>query len=277
MSTIAERFRRAVALIKQQQAQLEQQKETTAAQLVGQLMASEDIVKAIVANRLSADDVVAAVQQINLPAPHVQVTVPDVHVPEITVPPIVVPDIVIPEIKIPKIPAPIIPPIKVPKPAVTVNVKVPPIKVPLIKLPTITVPPADVQVTFPETMDVRAVKPLPVTLYDTDGKPSLPGTGGARVTSVDLKRSTKGRYGAVAVATTATQVMAEVPGRRAITITHESDDPVYLGFDEYVTTGTGFPVVANQIYGFGDYVGQVYAIISPGAGSSTISLRYQEV
>lgn len=120
---------------------------------------------------------------VNVPAPKVEVTVPDVIVPEIKMPEIKAPDIKIPEITIP--------PITVPKPEVTVNI--PPIKFPKPEKPVVNVEPK-VEVKIPKEFELQGFKaaikslleainasqrgempydrdnPLPVILTDKNGE-----------------------------------------------------------------------------------------------------------
>lgn len=242
--------------------------------IMGQTLSTERIVKTIEDNSLKTDELAEVFSRVNLPTPEVTINSPDVIVPKADPIEVIIKE---PKVKVIKPDTPKIPPIKVPKANITV-------KVPPIKLPKINVPKPEVTVNvpeFPTNMDVtvknQLKKPVPVTLVGLDGKPMIFSSGGGRSARNDYKRSTTGAYTAVDIVTTATQVVGEVVGRKAITVTHESDDSVYLGFDDNVTTSNGFPVVANQVYGFGDYVGQVYAIISSGAGSSTLSLRVHDV
>lgn len=210
------------------------------------------------------------------------------------------PEVNIPEVKVPKpeVTVNYTPPnINVPTPQVTVDYTPPEVKIPTIKVPTpkVTVKNdlkgietrikgisdaiSKQEIVFPEydlKKDFNPKNPMPVTLYDPDGKPHLWIEGG-RGGSNDIKRSATGFYGAVDVATTATQIVGDNRSRKGIVFTHEANDTVYIGLDENVTTSTGFPVLSNQGNPFEYYTGAVYAIISTGAASSTISVRYQEV
>jgi len=212
----------------------------------------------------------------------------------------IVNEVNVPEVKMPEMPRPkVVVNVDKPDPIVIPPIKVPEAKV-MVKMPKI--PAAKVNIaTKALTNEMRAIKkaveaqgmfepardifedvsfskPVPVIQVDASGKPVkqiMSGGGGSR--PQDYERSTTGAHGAVNVATTATQVVPEILERKAITVTQESDDPVYFGFDDTVTTANGFPVVANQVYGFGDYTGKIYAVISSGAASSTISVRYHDV
>jgi len=211
-------------------------------------------------------------------------------IPEIKIPEIKIPEIKIPEIKAPDVVMPEIPPIKVPKPKVTV--KVPPAK--------ITVKEASNKALTKEMKEVRKAissqvatftpdifsevsftKPVPVILVDVNGKPYIPGqySGGGVTRGGETKKEKTdiGRYGAIDVATTATELIPAKGTRLSIVVTHEDDDPIYIGYDSSVSTTTGTPVTSNQGLTFDNYTGALYAVISSGASSSTISVRYMEV
>lgn len=206
--------------------------------------------------------------------PDINVPKQDIQIPDIKIPPIELP-------KFPKIPAPVVnvdaPVVNVPAPKVSVS----PTKV---NLPTKALTNEIKRVrqaiedkplpTF-EYPEYTNKKPIPSLLVDSTGKPmafDFPQPPKA----VDKVRSDAGGYGAVNVATSAT-LLTSSKKRKSIVFTHEDpDDTVYLGKNSSVTTSTGFPIVANQIYGYDDYTGPIYAIISNGAGSSTISVRFDE-
>lgn len=95
---------------------------------------------------------------VNVPAPKVEVKVPDVIVPKIEVPEVKIPPIHVPEVKV------TIPPITVPKPEVMVNV--PPIKLPKPEKPTVHVHPPKVEVKAPKQMTVEGFKEFARQIID---------------------------------------------------------------------------------------------------------------
>jgi len=136
--------------------------------------------------------------------------------------------------------------------------------------------PADLVVDIPE---YTKQKPMPTMLIDPLGKPWVPTTGGGGRSGgiFESKKRDLGRYAAVDIATTATEILPATATRLSVVLTHEDDDPIYVGYNSSVTTANGTPVVANQGLTFDNYTGGIHAIISTGASSSTISIRYLEV
>lgn len=220
-----------------------------------------------------AQDIKNSVEDIKYP--DIQIPKQDITIPEIKVPEINIPDF-------PSIPAPVV---NVEAPVV--NVSPPKVHIPQTKVnvPTkaltnemkrVRQAIEDKPIPIFEAPDYTFKKPIPAILVDAKGKPADLGGSSRGLSSVDKVRSEAGGYGAISVATTAT-LLTSSKKRKSIVFTHEDpDDTVYLGKDSSVTTSTGFPIVANQIYGYDDYTGPIYAIISNGAGSSTISVRFDE-
>ncbi len=193
----------------------------------------------------------------NLPKIDVPHTTVDVNFPDFEIPTPQV-NYTPPVIKMPAV--------KVPKPEVTVNFDASKIKFPKVEMP---------EFNFPKRMEVGLDKyndyfGLPVKVLNQITLPSVP-----RI--MDKPRNNKGGYDGTSVSTTATLIRNDNGGRKSVAFTHEaSADTVYFGLDANVTTINGLPIVANQIFGVDDYTGPLYAIISTGAASSTISVRYFE-
>lgn len=81
-------------------------------------------------------------------------------------------------------------------------------------------------------------------------------------------------YGAVAVTNAATQILAANANRKRLRLIHQSVQTLYVGFDNAVTTVTGFPLLANQPFEDpGIYTGAVWSI-SDGANIDT---RWEEL
>lgn len=94
------------------------------------------------------------------------------------------------------------------------------------------------------------------------------------ITATPPKDSTA-TYNVVSVTTSATVILAANSSRNLWAVTHEDTLPVYIGFSSSVTSGdsgTGFPIVANQIYGDDIYTGGIWAIVASG----TANLKYWE-
>lgn len=81
-------------------------------------------------------------------------------------------------------------------------------------------------------------------------------------------------YGAVTVATTATQVLPPNGGRRGFVIRNNGGVVVYLGFDSSVTTATGMPVMPQDTYPFTGEQSAFKGAIWGVAASSTADVRF---
>jgi hypothetical protein len=269
-----ETLRKALAIIRRANEEKVVENDDTeekAMALIGPLMAAEELRKAL------------AEVKIKVPKPDpVEVNVKMPKIPK--------PDPV--EVNIPELPA--IPPIKVPRPVVKVNLPKPPAAKVTVKeasnrklakeMKSIRKVIEEQELVFKERNifeDVTFTKPLPVLLVDAEGKPYIPGQFGSggvtRGGEVEHKKASVGRYAAVDVATSATEIVPAKADRKSVVLTHEDDDPIYIGYDDAVTTTNGTPVVANQGLTFDNYTGAVYGVISAGASDSTISIRYMEV
>lgn len=92
-----------------------------------------------------------------------------------------------------------------------------------------------------------------------------------------LKRSaSSGTYNRVEITTTARQVVASNTSRLSVIFVHDSGGTVYIGLSSTMTTaaiGTGFPIVANQVIGFDDYTGAIFAARESGAST----IKYIEI
>jgi len=101
------------------------------------------------------------------------------------------------------------------------------------------------------------------------------GDVGAGTQRIYLVRSANSTTAAVAVGSDAsTNIVPTSLGRKSVTFVHNSSNNLYLSTGTASSAST-FPIVANQIVGFDEYVGPVNAIAEEGAG--TISVRYIEV
>ena len=81
---------------------------------------------------------------------------------------------------------------------------------------------------------------------------------------IQKARSASGTHNKVEIATFARRIIAANPLRKSIIFTHDNTGTLYIGLSNAVTSaniGTGFPFVANQIFGFDEYTGEVYGVL----------------
>lgn len=102
----------------------------------------------------------------------------------------------------------------------------------------------------------------------------LQSTGGTVAVKLDpdfnitqKARSTSGTYGRTAINAGVRQIIAASATRKSVIFVHDSPNTIYIGLDNTVTSvvlGTGFPLVANQIFGFDDYTGAIFGTTESG-------------
>lgn len=85
-----------------------------------------------------------------------------------------------------------------------------------------------------------------------------------------------GTYAVVEINASARQIVASDTDRKSVVFVHDSTTTVYIGLSSLLTTtvtGNGFPLVANQIFGFDDYTGAIFGARESGAGT----IKYIEI
>lgn len=91
--------------------------------------------------------------------------------------------------------------------------------------------------------------------------------------TVEEPPGANGSFGSTAVGTTATEVLTATTGRKSLLVQNAGSGPVYVGFDNTVTTANGVEIAAGGTYADETYSGSVYVI----AASGTQDIRFQEV
>lgn len=82
-----------------------------------------------------------------------------------------------------------------------------------------------------------------------------------------ISKSSTGTYSRVMILESARQIIGTTTERRSIIFVHDSPNTIYIGLSNVLTSavlGNGFPLVANQIFGFEDYTGPVFGCTEAG-------------
>lgn len=85
--------------------------------------------------------------------------------------------------------------------------------------------------------------------------------------TVKKEKASTGSFNKIAVVTTARQVVASNAARISVSLVHDSANTMYIGLANTVGsayTGTGFPLLANQIFVIDDYTGAIFAVHETG-------------
>ena len=94
-----------------------------------------------------------------------------------------------------------------------------------------------------------------------------PDTGALYVEDITQFNVATGTVSGTTVTTTNTLIIGSNSSRNSFAIVPEGTTDLYIGFGTDVTagsTGNGFPLLSNQIFGMDDYQGNIYGIVSAG-------------
>lgn len=93
---------------------------------------------------------------------------------------------------------------------------------------------------------------------------------------VQFPRVNTGFFGAVSVTSSATLIRPSNLDRISVSVTNREAEVVYIGFDNTVTTSTGFPLYQQDVMtytGSDLYTGALYGIVATGS----VDVRYTEL